>query len=194
MKFFMIQIACFGSLLGMAQSVPIVYRGGDVTPRSLNENFRSNALPVGTIVPSILSPVQFARQVGDDGSFDPTKSLWLPCDGRSVSGSRYATVTGTSTLPDLRSVFIRGLNEFEAGKTRNDRYSDPDGSRVPGSVQYQSFEEHEHIYHAGRTPYTEQGTGGVTYLISPGDKKTSKAGGKETRPNNVALFYFIKVN
>ena len=55
---------------------------------------------------------QFAQTVDDPMNFDETKNKWSPYDSRDISGSIYDQITGKSHAPDLRSVFLRGLNSF----------------------------------------------------------------------------------
>lgn len=59
-----------------------------------------SASPVGTIRHSLLSLVQFQAFVGVD---------WVLADGQNVTGSLYHTVTGRTTVPDLRATYLRGL-------------------------------------------------------------------------------------
>lgn len=86
------------------------------------QNLKLKALPTGTIVASMLELERFQKIAGN---------AWKPADGRKVSAkSKYATLTGNTTLPDLRGMFLRGLNQFDPVKgPRRDKYKDPDGSR-----------------------------------------------------------------
>ena len=63
-----------------------------------------NASPgiVGTIEQSMLTAAQFTAAAGPDGP------NWVLADGRNVAGSRYAQITGSNTVPDLRGAFLRG--------------------------------------------------------------------------------------
>ena len=60
----------------------------------------SSNLIVGTIISSALTEVQM-------NSIDPTMFL---CDGRSCVGTNYQTITGNTTVPDLRLNFLRGYD------------------------------------------------------------------------------------
>lgn len=160
--------------------------------------FSVTGVPVGTVVASMIAPKEFARLVGDETNFDTRKSQWVPADGRSVAGSRYASAM-TSTVPDLRGLFIRGLNYAEPDKNRltdQPAWADPEPNRQPGSLQADSVSEHHHSF-AGQHQVQTNGSSGF-WAISPqnynGVQSTSNFGGEETRPKNAALFYYIKIN
>ena len=137
--------------------------------------------PIGTIVTSILNIDNFTGQTGDS---------WVLADGRNVSGSKYATVTGNNTIPDLRGVFLRGHDPSNV--------HDPD-TRTVGSLQSDEFRSHTHSINnadlvrrnVSGSPNFAPGTGG----FSPTATLTNNnSGGAETRPVNVAVNYFVKIN
>jgi microcystin-dependent protein len=119
---------------------------------------------------------------------------WLLCDGASVSRTTYAnlfaaigtTYGGTGTvfnLPDLRGVFLRGLD--------NGRGVDP--GRTLGTQQADAFKAHNHTINAD-----DGGFNAGTITVSGTDRSvvytppTSTVGGSETRPVNVAMQFIIK--
>lgn len=105
-------------------------------------------VPIGTVVASMLAPKDFARMVGDETNFDTRKAQWVPADGRSVAGSKYASAV-TSTAPDVRGVFVRGLNFSEPDRDRAKSepvWADPDSGRQPGSLQSDSIKEHVGVF------------------------------------------------
>jgi hypothetical protein len=183
-------------------------------------------LPIGTIVTSIL----------DSGAFNKVAGAgWVLADGRGGSFEYFST-TGNTNIPDLRGVFLRGVN---AGRT--DGNQDPDASRLVGSFQTDSIISHSHSgatstngshTHTGSTSldgnhshsmtFRDQSEGYVSVRGTnwPGDghainSSTNGAhshsvsvtangdhshalninnyGGSETRPKNVAVYYYIKV-
>ena len=189
--------------------------------RQLEKNMKAesrklelNALPIGTIIASMLESEQFQNITGNN---------WKPADGRKVSAkSGYAKLTGNTVLPDLRGMFLRGLNQFDPQKgARIDKYKDPDGSRrKAGSLQKdatglpknkkhpfkgiaEAAGEHSHVYFkalsvGGRSgsevrASAEASTTGLsgnhthTVVITSG-------GDSETRPVNVAVYYYIKID
>ena len=92
-------------------------------------------VPVGTIVASMLSPHQMNEEAG---------SLWVPADGRnSLPTWSYTRLTGETKVPDLRGMFLRGVNDSDEGM-RNDGKQDPDGQRKPGTDQGDGIAAHGH--------------------------------------------------
>ncbi len=100
----------------------------------------STEVPAGTIIPygGPIASERAERALKDKG--------WLPCDGRAVSRTEYTNLweainvawgegdRGTTfNLPDLRGVFLRGVN-----RGREDKYADPEASKrspaAPGAV------------------------------------------------------------
>jgi len=82
-------------------------------------------LPVGTIVASVLEYKDF-REIVD--------GIWVPADGAKVPrSSKYYELAEKSKLPDMRGMFLRGLNAFEKDNPQDEEKKDPEGdSRKPG--------------------------------------------------------------
>ena len=150
----------------------------------------------------MLDPHTFSKLVGDEGSFDYKQSIWVPADGREVPGSKYASEISTR-VPDLRGLFIRGLNRTEPDRDRltepgSSKWADPDGkNRQPGSLQVDSLATHRH-----ETPGAHQVAAGRSYWVLSHDVANTTQprtttfwhGREETRPKNAAMFYYIKIN
>lgn len=145
-------------------------------------------IPVGTIMASMLNPIDLEKNYGVS---------WVLADGRDVTtSSRYYRISGFKKVPDLRGMFLRGLNEG-----RDDEYSDPDGdSRRVGYYQSDQFESHTHLFD-DNVRKADHGFGGGSYsrpwedYNSTGDfLKIKHAGGSETRPNNISVYFYIKIN
>ncbi|MEE8551702.1 MAG: hypothetical protein V3S72_00215 [Desulfobacterales bacterium] len=175
------------------------------------QNREMKALPIGTIIASMLQFEKFQNVAGN---------TWKPADGRKVSTtSKYATLTGNTTLPDLRGMFLRGLNQFDPLMgPRRDKYKDPDGSRrKAGKLQKDatslpkspfkgdaaSAGVHSHIYFKARSEGARSGSNHrasseASTTGSSGDHTHTvliNAGGdSETRPVNIAVFYYIKID
>lgn len=149
-------------------------------------------LPVGSVLASMLPPKEFAAAVGDPADFDPAKTRWTLADDKGrMPGTKWAEVTNNSVIPDLRGMFLRGLNVG-----RSDGNQDPEDGRAAGQRQQDDFKSHAHsykdVYVGGNDGEAKVGAGG-NWNRSTNEKETSAAGGSETRPKNVAVFYYIRV-
>lgn len=171
-----------GVLIFMAISVLVAegiktFTSGDlISASSINLNFQI-ASPEGTISAFYLSSC-------------PTG--WIQADGNN----------GT---PDLRGVFIRGLNSFDGGTTSNARDPQDTGVRSLGHYQTDAFQGHKH---SG----TGYGSGGHNPNVGPGGPKRvsdeltpADATGSpipdgfgtprtstESRPQNVSLIFCMR--
>lgn len=178
---------------------PITITPVEISGSSKKDNF----IPIGTIVASILDFPTFCRVNGIDQ--DMSKSSWLPCDGRDVPGkSAYADAGGSKT-PDLRGVFLRGVNTM---------YSNNLGAGVPetgqlnpkdikaGVFQDDAFQGHQHNIPgsggaAGKNGFwTGPDNDRIIYshksLVNDGTNGEPRTD-NETRPNNISVYYYIKV-
>ena len=178
------------------------------------QNLKLKALPTGTIVASMLELERFQKIAGN---------AWKPADGRKVSAkSKYATLAGNTTLPDLRGMFLRGLNQFDPVKgPRRDKYKDPDGSRRKAGKPQEdatslpknkknpfkgnavSAGDHSHIYfkarrEGGRTGSDAKASSEAGNTGSSGNHThtviITAGGDSETRPVNIAVVYYIKID
>lgn len=177
---------------------------GAISSKALaSDNITSNKeLPIGTIIASYLNFEQFnAATINNEksatGVWSSSKSKWAPCDGRPIPMSKFQTVTSQLQVPDLRGMFLRGLNTFDPFQPvpaiASDK-ADPE-NRVVGSFQVDNIKAHNHTIpnptvHAG----SDQGPDGGGYNAWGRNAPTSNVGGAETRPKNIAIFYYIKIN
>lgn len=135
---------------------------------------------VGEIKTSMLSPEAFLSLYGE---------VWVPLDGRDVTNSEFSALAGMEILPDARGKFLRMLNMGEKGE----RF-DPKLERAAGSYQGDTFKSH--IHPVGKN-HGSPGGGGVGLVHanpSYGPHSTGGAGDDETRPKNIAVYYYIKIN
>jgi hypothetical protein len=165
-------------------------------------------LPLGTIVSSMLAPSQFAAAVGDSVAFAQDKSKWVLADGRvEIGGSKYGALLSVRKAPDLRGMFLRGMNEERPdgdpdGPTRTIGQRQDDSTRVPQSVRTSEAGSHSHTVPAGGAEngfgFAEIGGGGdggpLTSSAAGSHGHTVVGGDVETRPKNVSVFYYIKIN
>jgi hypothetical protein len=158
-------------------------------------------LPIGTIVPSMLQPSLFAKVVGDPSVFDPEKSKWVFADKqKDITISRYGQLLNNRRYtPDLRGVFLRGMNEGRID-------GDPDHDRRPGDIQQDALQKHGHettakglkwgepseVPTASDLGYTTKGNAHAPEAQVTIVKDANVA--DETRPKNVAVYFYIKIN
>lgn len=139
-------------------------------------------LPVGTIIHSMLTTTQFSAEYGDN---------WVLMDGRSVTGSKYASVTGKSTIPDVRGTFLRAK-----GSTYN-----PDGDLAVGTYTADKFAAHGHKNYnnasngaSGTSQLSVSWTDSLGSNTTPTFNSMSNTGGNETAPRSTTVNVFIRIN
>jgi hypothetical protein len=173
---------------------PIVVPGIEI------ENPASN-YPVGTIIASVLEWKRFCKINNQSEILDYTdkaKCKWAPADGRLVIGSAYGTIE--NKVPDLRGVFLRAVNDFGVPGTTNIKpdqaETDDKGNlvnRPPNDFEPDEFRRHSHEVkgNGGGDPaggWSLENVGRVDYA------STTPKGGAETRPKNITVYYYIKIN
>ncbi|MCX2493984.1 hypothetical protein OQX63_10905 [Pedobacter sp. PF22-3] len=191
-------------------------RGSFSSKAAAQDNIvNSKEFPIGTIVTSYLNYEQFNTATKNHdkspgGIFTSNKSKWAPCDGRPVPNSKFQLLTSQINIPDLRGMFLRGLNIFDpyqpVPSINNDK-GDPD-TRVVGTYQSDAFQGHKHLdkdnigvqirdKQASNDPrqrYTVEGTAAVNtegkIQAGFGVPRIST----ETRPKNISVYYYIKIN
>jgi hypothetical protein len=87
---------------------------------------------VGDVKYSILNPTQFAAVNG---------ACWVPMDGRSITGSKLATITGLTTVTNAGGLFLRG-QEFLGQSANHD--PDRDYSTAIATLEDQAMQTHQH--------------------------------------------------
>ena len=129
-------------------------------------------LPIGTVLATMVQ-------------MDTLNGIWVLADGRAAT-MEYFEATGENKVPDLRGMFLRGLNEG-----RVDGKEDPEGTgRTAGSFQADTLKSHSHLENlaSGNGGIHSGGSYGVINQV-----QTGKTGGAETRPRNMAIFWYVKV-
>ena len=150
------------------------------------------ALPVGSIIASILSEPDFKRQT-------PSGEHWELADGKDVPAGALQTLmrnnayykvlnpNNVAKKPDLQGVFLRGKNN-----TRKDGHGTPNNEDLDiGLYQADDVGPHTHESKVGFANYGEpaQGAGwqGEAWTT------TKPSAGLETRPRNVTVNFYIRV-
>lgn len=145
------------------------------------------------------------------GFADIVPDGWLVCDGRICEQSTYNALYkvighnfGTTEpsqdydpltqfyIPDLRGRFIRGTDDENSARDpdRNQRIDMQSGLKYQGvgSIQADQFRSHTHQYQG----LVENGPICDGDYWTFGQLSTAAAGGNETRPINVYLYFIIK--
>lgn len=138
---------------------------------------------------------------------------WMVCDGRTLRISAfphlYAALgtlyggdaqAGTFRLPDLRGVFVRGVDHGAGADPDTDQRLRPDGAGAyagVGSMQFDALQSHRHDYDQPQGASLSD-KGNPSYSVPPKPTPTSeplppaRVSAEETRPRNVAVYYIIR--
>ena len=150
----------------------------------------TNQLPKGAVAAFLTEP-------GADGYLPGSNSTWLLAAGQGdVNGVK---------VPDMRARFLRGIDFTVTGRDRTNL--DPDGKRLPGSQQSDAFQGHTHL--TAIQEGVSSGSGGgyavafdrthgwaAPFPISspwPDSSGVLPRTANETRPANIAVFWYVKV-
>ena len=159
--------------------------------------------PIGSVLTSVLDWNSFSQITEEQASseWDASKSKWAPADGRSVATSKYTRKSGQPNVPDLRGVFLRGLNQFDPFYTQkvSEKQKDKDGiNRTAGSFQSDQIKSHNHTFKYTTSRNEASNGGGSGHKVSDSNIErngaTANIGGAETRPKNTAVYYYIRIN
>jgi len=153
--------------------------------------FKSNSQHlVGDVKTSMLTETEFQTASGD-----PT---WVLADGRDLdlipatADSLWKSLKGTPIIPDMRGMFLRGKNY-----ARGDAYANPAGDQAISTQNQDHNKAHTHTYtyspvtsHADLNFYSGTRDTDTTATSGP----DSSGAGPESRPKNIIVNYFIKIN
>lgn len=158
-------------------------------------------MPVGTVMPYM-------------GLFENLIGLraqgWLPCDGTSYLHSEFPQLhraignssggdTSRFNVPDLRGVFIRGVDRHDSPRDPDskDRHAQNPGGltgNAVGTYQADAFKKHTHNTNEWKTSAFKI-THSDNHWHPPCEKNsvasTEAGDSAETRPKNVAAYYII---
>jgi hypothetical protein len=160
----------------------------------------TDAMPLGTVLASILPPAAFIAHalpahawVLADGNALPNQNSELATFMKLNRDTDYdATIVqgDIAKVPDLRGVFLRGVNE-----ARDPSTGDTDPARKIGNYQKDQFSAHTHTV-GYTTQVIEQGNGAPAPRSTPPSSPYSTGptgAGTETRPRNVAVYFYVKI-
>lgn len=156
--------------------------------------FDSSSAAIGAVQSAMLTEAQFQAQFGTG---------WVLARGQSVAGSKYASLTGNTTLPDLRGVFLRGKNNG-----RSDGNQNPNGESALGVFENDQVQGHIHGMGAENVggggnlvgdAWNSGSSGNYPVGTGTGPAQTDGTNGVprigfETRVKNVTVNYFIRIN
>lgn len=167
-----------------------------------------NSVPVGTIVASVLSPTDFLKYYG---------SNWVVADGRQVgTDTKYYELVGKREIPDIRGRFLRGLDLKAGIDPQMDRKAgdhQDDSTKIPDSFVL-SQGKHVHILEIANVVTTKHAhfDGGSSFWTRESPHHTDEVkfkvpinesgthmhtlsgGDAETRPKNISVYFYIKVD
>lgn len=192
MKKIFLLVLC--SVVVVFAQVPHTFDSGAVAKASeVNENFQFLMSKVDSLQTRITSletaKLQIGAVVATMTPMDTLNEIWVLADGRTAT-TEYFQATGNANVPDIRGMFLRGLNEG-----RNDGKEDPDldfegNLRIAGSYQADELKSHSHLENlaSGNGGIHSGGSYGVINQV-----QTGITGGNESRPRNMAIFWYVKV-
>lgn len=102
--------------------------------------------------------------------------------------------SGWTIIPEAQGRFLRGID------ANGSNANDPDGKRLPGSIQGDTLKKHVHVYQTGfHDGQSNSGTGYDPNKKSPVAAQTGEGTysggeplGSETRPKNIAVLFCSK--
>jgi hypothetical protein len=180
------------TLMARCDSIALLRANNDALKAKV-DSLEKNDAPVGSIIASVIKPAS-------DGYLPNSNQTWMLAAGQNG-------VPGFDSLPDLRGVFLRGIDYTVTGRNLTAR----DVAREAGSYQGDSFLAHSHRVaassgnseadlswatvsgFAGWANNFSGYTSGENSTKIPDKLLIEKSGGAETRPRNVAVYYYIKV-
>lgn len=143
-------------------------------------NFGQSSAAIGDVKHSMLTEAQFQAEVD---------TTWVLSDGRNVIGSDYHALTGFPIVPDCRGQFLRGLNNGRADGQEN-----PDGGALLGLQQTDEVGPHDHTMSLWSRTSPGGGRPGAASDNNQVAPNTDMSTGPETRPKNISVNIFIKIN
>ena len=155
-------------------------------------------MPVGSYIDCDLDEATLNAQMGG-------LSNWVLADGRSVTGTMYATLTGRANVPDYRGCFARYKNNG-----RSDGKENPDGELAVGTYTGDRNRLHNHPVtpnphsHGITTHTTISQDGGAAVgsstAFGAGDNTTDTTltlapdGGNDAAPKSITTNRYVRIN
>jgi hypothetical protein len=200
-----LSVAGISAIIGLLSAGLALYtQASGIVGPIVSAKLKKDFAPIGTIVSSVLDPVTFAEIIGEVEGASVKERTWVLADGRDVTDSQYSRTTHKANIPDLRDLFLRGI--------------DAKNSRVPGAVEgyatalpsiaftgvakaaggdlhFNEFVNGTDAYNVGGRDVARSYPHAIDFNWAHTHAVEINAGGDaETRPRNAAVFYYIKVN
>ena len=169
----------------------------DADIAALEASISEMLLPVGTVLTSLLTEAEFHAEMG---------ATWELAAGQDVTGSAYAALTGMDSLPDMRGRFLRGMGHngsgnagLQLGDVQEDATALPNDGFLADDDGAHSHElpiqNRSHRMIDGNLDILEErGDFPLSTLDSGTHGHTITGGDDETRPVNVTVNLFIRVD
>lgn len=146
----------------------------------------SIACPIGSILDSMLTELQFQAQLGN-----PSPATWVLADGRDITGSALQQLTSQTNAPDLRGIFTRGKNNGRVDGKQN-----PDGELALGTYTADGVGSHTHpvpqaFYPGVGKSGAESPVFSANTTVSSGDASPVRG---DTAPKNITVNKFVRIN
>jgi hypothetical protein len=154
---------------------------------------------IGELRSAMLSEADFQSQFGTE---------WVLADGADVTGSKYHTLIGDTTIPDARGLSLRGKNNGRVDGNQN-----PDGDVALGTFQnfgtsgsgLSTSNPGNHTHGTAKVGSTTQlfgmlntdqfhNSGAFQNITGDGAHTHTISGANETRMRNITVNHFIKIN
>jgi hypothetical protein len=166
--------------------------------KSLQTSINNSGTVVGQEITAYLTEAQFQQQMG---------SGWVLADGRNISGSAFAKLYGSNTLPDRRGTVSRMKD--------NGKGLDPAGDLALGAYEADTLGSHTHtatvspnphghniatvgVATAGANLNTPNYNGGFSNTTPTSTTSltvtNASTGGAETRAKAIIANVFIRIN
>lgn len=156
---------------------------------TMNWIIDNSTFAVGDVVQSMLTEAQFQGE---------RNATWVLMDGRSVVGSDYEALTGFTNVPDLvtNKRFLRqASSDGNLGVIESDLFASHTHTATTSYDYTESINHGEDYgYDYQQTPASSGGT--LVPQTNSDSFQTSidSSGGSETRPHNIQVNFFIKIN
>jgi len=161
-----------------------VYASVNVGHKITAKKFNEKTFGVGDIKQSLLTEAQFQTQFGD---------CWVKMKGQDVSSSDYATTTGKNNLPNAEGRFLRNIggNAPALGVTQEDAFKKHSHRmfRSTGGGDNNNVPAYPSVGVTGESSGAEGYNGSST-----ANGLNEATGGVETRPVNLGVNFFVKIN